>query len=53
VADPVRRVVAVGLRIGVFMPEFDIGWMYITLLSLFGLAEVKYARVGAHVRVAE
>ena len=34
-------------------PEVDIGWMYITLLSLFGLAEVKYARVGAHVRVAE
>jgi stearoyl-CoA desaturase (delta-9 desaturase) len=33
--------------------EFDIGWMYIKLLSLFGLAEVKYARVGAHVRVAE
>lgn len=33
--------------------EFDIGWMYIKLLSLFGLAEVKYAREGAHVRIAE
>lgn len=33
--------------------EFDIGWLYITLLSYVGLAKVKYARVGAHVRVAE
>ncbi len=33
--------------------EFDIGWMYIKLLSIFGLAEVKYARVGEHVRIAE
>ena len=33
--------------------EFDIGWMYIRLLSLFGLAEVKYARDGAHARIAE
>jgi stearoyl-CoA desaturase (delta-9 desaturase) len=33
--------------------EFDIGWMYIKLLSFVGLAEVKYARQGAHVRVTE
>jgi stearoyl-CoA desaturase (Delta-9 desaturase) len=26
--------------------EFDIGWMYIRLMSVFGLAEVKYARTG-------
>jgi stearoyl-CoA desaturase (delta-9 desaturase) len=32
--------------------EFDIGWMYIKLLSFVGLAEVKYAREGAHIRVA-
>jgi stearoyl-CoA desaturase (delta-9 desaturase) len=24
--------------------EFDIGWMWITILSKFKLAEVKYAR---------
>ena len=33
--------------------EFDIGWLYIKLLSLFGLAEVKYAREGVHVRITE
>lgn len=33
--------------------EFDIGWMYITLLSFIGLSDVKYAREGAHVRVSE
>lgn len=33
--------------------EFDIGWMYITLLSFIGLSEVQYAREGAHVRVSE
>ena len=31
--------------------EFDIGWMYIRLLSLFGLAKVKYAHgVSGHDR---
>ena len=24
--------------------EFDIGWLYLRLLSLFGLAKIEYAR---------
>ena len=28
--------------------EFDIGWMYIRLLSFVGLAHVAYARAGFH-----
>ena len=38
---------------GVGMPACAIGWMVITPLSLFGLAEVKHAREGAPVPIAE